>query len=274
MGPAVFGASDNLTAHDTTGSRVRADRAEATLWAVYARNLNVGDDTRLTGAMAVAGGYALYIQGSFVTSAIGIGTTRALRADDLKLIDEFYALRGVLPRLDVHPAVLARDGALFEGSGYRQVSATALLERELDAIAPSATGAPAVEETDRRTFIEAVLSGSDGIDVDPAMLLRILNTNASAATALVAARVDGMLAGAGALIVYGEAAMLFSTAVKPAFRNRGVQRELIEARLRIAHRRGASYAFLKCEPDSYSERSALGAGFQRSYLRAVLQRPV
>ena len=72
---------------------LRAERAEAAYWATYARNLPTTDDTRDTGAIPVAGGYAICLQGSSIQYGLGVGTSRPLREDDLQIVDEFYGSR-------------------------------------------------------------------------------------------------------------------------------------------------------------------------------------
>ncbi|HWT04515.1 MAG TPA: GNAT family N-acetyltransferase, partial [Xanthomonadales bacterium] len=90
---------------------------------------------------------------------------------------------------------------------------------------------------------------------------------AAAAHVLVVASIDGDDAGAAALGISGNTALLCSAAVLPAFRRRGVHQALVAARLAIAHERGATAAALKAVADSPAELSAAKVGLARTGLR-------
>ena len=124
----------------------------------------------------------------------------------------------------------------------------------------------------RGEWIDLVVAGlADTIapdDLDRAR--RTTRVCASAANALVAIRIDGKLAGGGALGVTGDAAFLFCGSTLPEFRRRGVHTALIAARLAIGRSRGATFAFMTAPPDSAALDSAKGAGFTATYVRRRL----
>jgi GNAT superfamily N-acetyltransferase len=68
--------------------------------------------------------------------------------------------------------------------------------------------------------------------------------------------------GAASVMVVGEAAVLGGAATLPAFRRRGVQRALIEARLAVAADAGCVLAIVTADPGSSSGRNAERSGFQ------------
>ena len=72
----------------------------------------------------------------------------------------------------------------------------------------------------------------------------------------------------------GEFAQLTGAGTLPAFRRRGVQRELIRRRLHDAERAGARYALVTTQPGSSSQANVRRSGFELAYSRAVLARPV
>jgi GNAT superfamily N-acetyltransferase len=248
------------------------DRAAAQLWAAFLRNRNVDAGTAGDGAIPVAGGYALYVSGTRFDFAMGAGSTRALRDDDLAVVEEFYGARAHPARFELDEAVLARDGALLRGRGYTEDDETvAVLEGPVVAAPPS--GPVAVRTTtNRRAWTElAVHAFGDG-SADVEILRRTLQTAAAAAHVLVIASVGGDDAGTGALAIAGDTALLWSGAVLPAFRRRGVHQALLAARLAIAHERGATGAAFRTTADSPAERSAAKVGFARTGLRRRVHR--
>ncbi|HEV2740851.1 MAG TPA: GNAT family N-acetyltransferase, partial [Candidatus Elarobacter sp.] len=62
-------------------------------------------------------------------------------------------------------------------------------------------------------------------------------------------------------------ALMWSGAVLPAFRRRGVHQALLAARLALAHERGATAAAFKTTAGSPAEHSAAKLGFARTGLR-------
>ena len=254
------------------GAPTGPDRAAALFWAAFLRNRNVDAGTAGDGAIPVAGGYAIYVSGTRFDFALGAGSTRALRDDDLTVIEEFYAARAHSARLELDEAVLARDGALLRGRGYAEEDCT-LAILEVPVVAPPPPGPITVRTTtNRRAWTDLAARAFDEQPADLAVTRRTLQTAAAAAHVLVIASLDGDDAGAAALAISGETAFLCSAAVLPAFRRRGVHQALVAARLAIAHERGASGAALKTVANSPVERSAAKLGFARTGLRRRVRR--
>ena len=89
---------------------------------------------------------------------------------------------------------------------------------------------------------------------------------------MVVASIDGAEVGAAALGIAGDTAILFSAAVLPAFRRRGVHSALLLARLALAASRGADNAVVKTTKDSPAEHSTLKHGFVPTNVRRRLRR--
>lgn len=249
---------------------LRAERAEAAYWATYARNIPTTDDTRDTGAVPVAGGYAICLQGSSIQYGLAVGTARPLRSDDLLIVDEFYGNRGLVSQLELHPLVAERDAHILAQWGYRPTIATAILERDI-------THDPAIPErfvveslSSRKVeWTELVVAGL-GDTTPPGELERVRRTTyacASAANALVGIRVEGRLAGGGALGVTGDVAFLFCSSTLPAYRGTGAETASIDARIAIGRSRGATFAFMTAPPESPAFADAEAAGFRATYVR-------
>lgn len=248
------------------------DRAMAQLWAAFLRNRNVDAGTAGDGAIPVAGGYAIYVTGTLMDFAIGAGSTRALRDDDLAVVEEFYAARAHGARFELDAAVLARDGALLRDRGYTEEDETvAMLEGPLP-IAPPPGAVTVRTTTNRRAWTDLAMRAFEETPAPSDVLRRTMQTAAAAAHVLVVASLDGDDVGVGALGIAGETALMWSGAVLPAYRRRGVHQALLAARLAIAHERGATGAAIKTRADSPVERSATKLGLARTGLRRRVRR--
>jgi GNAT superfamily N-acetyltransferase len=249
---------------------MNAGRAEAAFWAAFLHNRNVDAVTAGDGAVAVAGGYALFVGGTLIQRVVGAGSARALRPDDCQVVEEFYGARGAAAQFELDTDVLDRDQALFGGRGYADEGVSlAVLERSVTA--GDSIGGIAVRRTDdRRAWADLLARTCD--DAPDQTMRQTLLANAAAAHALVVASIDGVEAGAAALGIAGDTAILFSAGVLPAFRRRGVHAALLLARLALAASRGAGKAVVKTTKDSPAEHSALKHGFVPSSVRRRLRR--
>jgi GNAT superfamily N-acetyltransferase len=256
---------------------MNVDRSEAAFWAAHLRNRNVDHASAQDGALAVAGGYALCANGTFLQYAIGAGTTRALRPDDLSVVRDFYQRRGLPPRLELAETVLARDSHVLRAAGFFEDGvAMAVFQADVNGpLEPPVLNRGLIEITtvrtaaDRRGWIDVVVEAfSDTIPGDELpRLIRATELSAQAAQGLFVASLDGMRIGGGAVAIYGDLAFLFSAAVLPAYRGRGAHAALLASRLAFARTRGAIHAAFKTVPDSLPERSARRLGFARTHIR-------
>lgn len=250
-----------------------AERDEAAFWAAFLRNRNVDAGTAADGAVPVAGGYALCVAGTALTYAIGAGSRRPLRADDLEVVEDFYAKRGLDAVLELSTEVLAAAGPLLHERRYATLDGGLHVYEGPVASAAPATGAVAVRSTtDRRTFSEILIRAAAEQIHDVGVLHRSAQLNAAAAAGLVIASIDGTDVGVGALGVAGDRAIFFSGAVLPEFRRRGVHGALFAARMNLAQARGVGSAALKTTPGSPVARTAERFGLvQTGERRRVLR---
>ncbi|RYE90890.1 MAG: GNAT family N-acetyltransferase, partial [Myxococcales bacterium] len=84
------------------------------------------------------------------------------------------------------------------------------------------------------------------------------------------ARVDGHPAGAASLRLDLGLAQLCGATTLPAFRRRGVQSALLDARLAVARAAGCDLAVVTTSPGSASQANARRRGFELLYTRALL----
>ena len=92
-------------------------------------------------------------------------------------------------------------------------------------------------------------------------------------TVLYLARIDGEIAGCGALAFmeteYGRVAHIYIDSTAPAFRGRGVQRALIRARLVDAKRMGYDFITIHASPGVGTGRNAEKEGFRLAYTKPI-----
>jgi GNAT superfamily N-acetyltransferase len=244
---------------------MNADRAEAQFWAAFLRNRNVDAGTAEDGAVAVAGGYAIYVKETHYQLAFGLGTARPLRDDDLATVRDFYGRRGARPQIELEDEVLRRDAAVLEAAAFELAPLTLARYESAALPAAPADGAVVVRPVqDRAAWVRlaARAFGDDG--AADATSRRSHELSAAAAHGLFLAEVGGVPAGAGAVAVFNGIAFLYAGAVVPEYRGRGVHRALLHARAAFGASRGAARTAIKTEDGSSAERSIVRAGFERT----------
>lgn len=244
---------------------MNADRAEAQFWAAFLRNRNVDAGTADDGAVPVAGGYAIYVKGTYYQLAFGLGTARPLRAEDLDVVRAFYGRRGARAQLELDDAVFERDRAVLEAAGF-EPGPPVLARYETPTLPepPAANGVVTRAVQDRAAWVRLVARAfAEGEDADEPSR-RSNELSAAAAHGLFVAEVDGVPAGAGAVAVFNAIGFLFAGAVLPEFRRRGVHRALLQARTAFAVSRGAARTTIKTARQSAAEASVVRAGFTRT----------
>ncbi|MBV8748192.1 MAG: hypothetical protein JO103_00605 [Candidatus Eremiobacteraeota bacterium] len=249
-----------------------AERSEAAFWATFLRNRNVDAATAGDGAVAVAGGYALCAAGTLVTYAVGAGAARPLRADDFEVVEGFYGARGLPARFELETTTAEGAAALLQERGYADEGVRFDVFAGPVATRPIPGGIAVRRTTDRALFADLLTRAAAEQVADVALLRRSAQLNAAAGV-LVVASVDGTDVGVGALGVTGDAAILYSGAVLPQYRRRGVHAALIAGRMNLAAGLGASTAILKTSADSPAARTAArfelaAAGTRRRLIRA------
>lgn len=85
--------------------------------------------------------------------------------------------------------------------------------------------------------------------------------------------VDGEPAGESLMAVYGECAYLAEAATVPAYRRRGIQRDLIAARAALARELGASVLFSAVQYGDRSWSNMRAMGLREVFVTVTLRRP-
>lgn len=224
--------------------------------------------------LSVAGGRAIFTGAGFFTNrALAMGLRGPVSRHDIERVEAFYAERSVRSEIEIAALVDRSLIRLLGQFGYRLIRFRNIYAQRLSTQTtpgPQPQPRPTVVEThqvDAATAAAWATTLLDGfeytssadrerVDVWNQMLLALPNL-----TALIAA-IDGKPVGAASVLVVGSVAMLGGAATLPAFRRRGVQRALIDARLAVATRTGCELAVVTADPGSSSGRNAERTGFQ------------
>jgi hypothetical protein len=232
----------------------------------------------------IAGGRAVFTGvGSPITQATGIGLDGAVTAEEFSRLENFFFRRGADVNVETSPYADASLFLHYAKNNYCATEFTSVLVRRVGGPLQSinsGNGSKGVEieraeETQLDLWVRTVCTGfAEHHAVTPELLevMRLFG-GASGAT-LYLARVDGNVAGGGALFVRDGIAGLFGASTLVEFRRRGVQRELIRVRMEAAQKAGCEIALTFARPGSISERNILRNGFAVAYTRTKFTREV
>jgi hypothetical protein len=234
----------------------------------------------------IAGGRAVFTGvGSPISQATGIGLDGVVTAEEFSRLENFFFSRGAAANFETSPYADASLFLHYAKNGYCATEFTSVLFRRVgeslqsinsgNGISVGTDGVviERVAESQLDLWVRTVCTGfAEHHAVTPELLevMRLFG-RASGAT-LYLAKVDGNVAGGGALFVRDGIAGLFGASTLVEFRRRGVQRQLIRARMEAAQKAGCEIALTFARPGSISERNILRNGFSVAYTRTKFTR--
>ena len=237
------------------------------------------------GWLAVAGGRVIFTgAGLFSNRALAMGLRRPVSDDDIACVETFYAARDVPSEIEIAALV---DRSLLRSlsqHGYRLVRFRNIYAQALQPLNASSAALvtrhgpveiQAVDTSNAALWSTLLLDGfgyTREADRERVTAWNGMVRARPGVTALLAI-LDGQPAGAASVMVLGVTAGLGGAATLPAFRCRGVQRALIEARLAMAARAGCTLAIVTADPGSSSGRNAERTGFQLMCSHAIMRVP-
>ncbi len=239
-----------------------------------ARNARDSAVMRPGSAMLEAGGGIAVFLGaeSPLTHAVGLGLDGPVREAELAGIEAFFRSRGAPVSFELSPLA---DPALFQSladRGYRIAEFNNTLVRRLAGfeitLTPRVRRALSGEDdlwahTLGHGFFEKPELTEEEMDIGRD-LFRV-----PGAICYLAA-VEGEAAAGAAVTVNGGLATLCADGTIPCFRRRGLQNELIMARLNESVARGCDLATAATLPGSQSQRNYERLGFQVAYTKVTL----
>ena len=125
---------------------------------------------------------------------------------------------------------------------------------------------PASDEAESYSLVVA-RSFFENTELSPEFLALFTSTYHAAGAFFFIAEVDALPAGGGMVSVHQGVASLGGAGTVPEFRNRGVQKALLLARLALAAESGCDLAMVATSPGSGSQRNVERQGFRVVYTR-------
>lgn len=225
--------------------------------------------------IAVAGGHAAFAGvDSPLTQAFGLGLNGVVGAAEIEKMEEFYRSRGAAVNVETCPLADASLRTLLNSRGYQVIEQTNVLARPLPADEPQLSAESRVQvrqpkPEEMRLWASTVAKGFVSADEPPPVMLEAGETffHMTTSTCFLA-EIDGQAAGGAVVAFHRGIATLFGASTLPAFRNRGVQTALLQARLQFAAKIDCELAMVSTSPGSISQRNVERQGFQVVYTRS------
>ncbi len=239
-------------------------------------------------SMEIGTGVATFsAPGSWLNQAWNMGLHGPVSGDELDAMVGFFRERSVDPML---PVCTLADASLVTGlaargftlTDFNNVYAADLGDVGLEQPVPWPTGlrievVDSSDDAQAELWVQTSASGfHDGAEPPAAMVQASRGVVRQPGNIGMMAFVDDQPAGAGIVAISDDTiklAGLFGTSVLPPFRGRGIQQLLMFERLQLAARRGAVIATIASRPGIPTERNAVRAGFELSYVKAVMTQP-
>ena len=258
----------------------RLERVDALHLADYARGFARLFPDSGAEVLEVAGGLASFSRADIpINRATALGLEGPVSEAELRRMEDFYRSHGVGPAVELCPLAHPSLMELLAARGYRarrflQVGFLPLGPNAIERRAPY----PGLEvsrasEDEAETWVRTIAAGIGERDDEPPD--SIASTIARVASRfegvrLYLARLEGEVVGAAGLRVRDGVATVFSAATRVAFRGRGAQTALIQARLRDARALGCDLALVITSPEGGSMANEARAGFRVGYTRVLM----
>jgi GNAT superfamily N-acetyltransferase len=208
------------------------------------------------------------------TQTFGLGLFQMPTAAELTAIEDFFKERGARVFHEVSPlADKAILGVLGE-RGYRPFEMSSVMFLPLiehvssRGESGSSMRVRVVGEEEGETWARTSAEGWSEYKEFAHLMLEMGRIVATAkGNTLFLAELDGQVIGAGGLSIHEGVALFAGASTIPAWRRRGAQRALLEARFQYAREAGCDLAMMCSEPGSSSQRNAERQGFRIAYTR-------
>jgi len=224
--------------------------------------------------LPVGGAQAVYAGAdSPVNRIVGLGLNGLVTLAELGQVEEFYRSRGASVQVDVCPLADQSLPEVLGRRGYYVLEFNNALVRSLNAaesypLPPAEITLRKIAPEEREMWARTVSQGFAEQD------------DAEAGIGLVFAHMDGAHcfmawvkgepAGGGVVAMHQGLAVLFTASTRVAFRQRGVQTALLQARLALAAANGCDLAVTYTLPGSASQRNVERLGFQIAYTKLTM----
>jgi ribosomal protein S18 acetylase RimI-like enzyme len=231
--------------------------------------------------LAVAGGHAGFGGiDSPLTQAFGLGLNGPVTEADMAAMEEFYRAHGSAVNIETCPLADPSLSKLLSERGYRPIEYSNIFVRKLtgddsrlwpDPMSKVRVRRPAHDEAESYSRVVAK-SFFENTEISPEFLSLFTSCFHAAGAFFFLAEVDGVPAGGGMMSIHQGVASLGGAGTLPEFRNRGVQKALLLARIGEAARAGCDLAMVAASPGSGSQRNVERLGFRVVYTRTKFLR--
>lgn len=226
--------------------------------------------------LPVAGGLAGFGGiDSPVTQAFGLGLNGPVTEADMAGMEEFYRAHGSPVNIETCPLADPSLLKLLNERGYTPIEYSNVFTRELtdgdsrawpDPASEVRVRRPAEDEAENYSLVVA-RSFFESTEISPEFLSVFISCFYAAGAFFFIAEVDGVPAGGGMMSIHQGVTSLGGTGTLAEFRNRGVQKALLLARLAVAVENGCDLAMVATQPGSGSQRNVERQGFRVVYTR-------
>jgi GNAT superfamily N-acetyltransferase len=276
-----------MFADSSLGARI--DRAEGRLCATLASSVPRGEQGGAL-VLPISGGVGIFAgPRSPMNKLIGLGFDTALDPVALTEIEDRWRERGEPVRIELSTLTDPSIGGELSDRGYRLRGFENVLAMRLDTLSDG-SGVPGVTTEliepgpDEKVWFDIAVDAFANMDgtgsvADEQMpreeLAKALGDVLGGATyGRYLARIDGQPVGEAALHFDDRLALLAGSGTLPAFRGRGVQKALVQRRLRDARDAGCECAVVVTAPGTRSQENVMRRGFDLVYSRAILIKSV
>lgn len=231
--------------------------------------------------LPVAGGHAGFGGvDSPLTQAFGLGLNGPVTESDMAGMEEFYQAHGAPVNIETCPLADPSLLKLLNERGYRPIEYSNVSVRELsdrdsqawpDPTSKVHVRTPAEDEAESYSLVVAK-SFFESTEISPEFLSIFTSCFHAAGAFFFLAEVDGVPAGGGMMSIHQGVASLGGAGTLPEFRNRGVQKALLLARVAMAADLDCDLAMVAANPGSGSQRNVERLGFRVVYTRTKFLR--
>ena len=207
---------------------------------------------------------------------MGLGLFKPLTAGALSTIEAFFLDRGAVAVHEVSPLAGVATLHLLCDRGYRPVEISSVLQRPVELDAAAGDAAIVVRLTAQKDKALWVDLSARGWAQDNPELLAFLRGFGEVAfgrecSVNFTAELEGKPAATASLCLHDGVALFAGASTIPESRRRGLQRALLQARMRYALQHGYQLAMMVTEAGSQSQRNAERQGFRIAYTRTKWQ---
>ena len=230
----------------------------------------------------ICGGHMVFAGlGSPIGRGTGLGLDRPLTAQDIDRMEEFYRQRHAPAQVDLTPMHEPAVFELFKERGYAIAELNNVLFRELDP-QEKFPAAPTGCEIRRSFPEESDVTGAivehaffpDGAPEAFQGLIAPLYQMESALAFVASIEGKPVACGTGILIPQHRVFALCGAGTLAAYRGRGLQTALLQARMAAAVAAGCEYAVVVTQGGTTSQRNAERLGFHVAYSKVTVIKQV